>query len=323
MRADHGRATSKLTHFYGYWGNCRLENDNRRKERGAIVMSCRLGSCRLGVCLVVSLLIFAAPGSAQETQSPVDDRNAVGKVFQDCGACPSMVVIPEGRFMMGSPAGEQGRDDDEGPQHNVRIAKFAVGRFEVTFAEWDACVDDGGCGGYIPKDKGWGRGDRPAINVSWDRAKSYISWLATKTGAPYRLLTEAEWEYAARAGAGSAFGTGETIGESQAQFGGASGSAAQQTVPIGSFTPNAFGLHDMHGNVWEWVEDCWHDDYQNAPAEGAAWLAANDGLCGYRIYRGGSWLNVRSVVRSANRTGSPPDFSISNIGFRVARTLVP
>ena len=279
-------------------------------------------SCRLGVCFIVSLFVLGMPVSAQETQSAGDDGNAAGKVFQDCSTCPSMVVVPSGSFTMGSPAGERGRDDDEGPQHGVRIAKFAVGRFEVTFAEWDACVADGGCDGYSPKDKGWGRGNRPAINVSWDQAKSYVAWLTGKTGKPYRLLTEAEWEYAARAGTSSAFATGETIGASQAQLGGASGNA-RQTVPIGSFAPNAFGLHDMHGNVWEWVEDCWHDDYENAPEEGAAWLDANDGACGFRIYRGGSWFNIASVLRSANRTGSPPDFSISNIGLRVARAVAP
>jgi formylglycine-generating enzyme required for sulfatase activity len=279
-------------------------------------------SYRTGICLVASLLVSGIPGSAQEARSADDNGNAVGKVFQDCGECPSMVVVPPGRFMMGSPAEEQGRDDDEGPLHDVRIAKFAVGRFEVTFAEWDACVRDGGCGGYTPQDKGWGRGDRPVMNVSWDRAKSYVSWLALKTGKPYRLLTEAEWEYAARAGADAPFATGRTINVKQAQFGGASGHA-DQTVPVGSFTPNAFGLHDMHGNIWEWVEDCWHDDYENAPADGAAWLEANEGACGYRIYRGGSWFNIQSVVRSANRTGSPPDFTISNIGFRVAKTLEP
>jgi formylglycine-generating enzyme required for sulfatase activity len=221
---------------------------------------------------------------------------------------------------MGSPAGEQGRDEDEGPQHRVRIAEFAVGRYEVSFAEWDACVSDGGCGGYAPSDKGWGRGARPVMNVSWDRAKSYVDWLSAKTGNSYRLLTEAEWEYAARAGTASAFATGDRIGMDQAHFGGAQG-GAEQTVAVGSFKPNAFGLHDMHGNVWEWVEDCWHDNYADAPAEGAAWLEANDGACGYRIYRGGSWFNVQSVIRSANRTGSPPEFTISNIGFRVARTL--
>src|SRR5262249_16541944 len=154
------------------------------------------------------------------------------------------------------------------------------------------------------------------INVSWDQAKSYVSWLVIKTGAPYRLLTEAEWEYAARAGSVSAFATGNTINGKQAQLGGAR-SHVEQTAPAGSFAPNAFGLHDMHGNVWEWVEDCWHDDYENAPKDGVAWLEANDGACGFRIYRGGSWFNIRSVLRSANRTGSPPDFAISNIGFRV------
>jgi formylglycine-generating enzyme required for sulfatase activity len=279
-------------------------------------------SCRWGVCLIIPLSIFKAFGSAQAIQSADDSRDAAGTVFQDCSACPSMVVIPSGSFTMGSPAAEQGRDDDEGPQHDVRIPQFAVGRFEVTFAQWDACVADSGCAGYIPEDRGWGRGNRPVMNVSWDRAKSYVSWLASKTGKPYRLLTEAEWEYAARAGTRSAFATGETLQGKQAQFGGASGDVGQ-TVPVGSFPPNAFGLHDMHGNVWEWVEDCWHDHYENAPESGAAWLEANDGACGFRIYRGGSWFNVRSVVRSANRTGSAPGFSISNIGFRVARTLLP
>ena len=277
-------------------------------------------SCRLGICFIVSLFAFGMPGSAQESQSAVDNRDAVGTVFQDCSACPPMMVIPSGSFTMGSPTGEQQRDDDEGPQHSVRIAKFAVGRFEVTFAEWDACIEDGGCGGYVPYDKGWGRGSRPVMNISWDHAQSYVSWLAKKTGTPYRLLTEAEWEYAARAGTVSPFATGKTINEKQAQLGGASGTV-EQTVPVGSFTPNAFGLHDMHGNVWEWVEDCWHDDYENAPEEGQAWLEANDGACGYRIYRGGSWFNIRSVIRSANRTASPTHFSISNIGFRVAKTL--
>jgi formylglycine-generating enzyme required for sulfatase activity len=230
------------------------------------------------------------------------------------------MVMPAGRFTMGSPLDEMGRDDDEGPQHDVRVATFAVGRFEITFDEWDACVEDGGCSGYVPNDRGWGRGNRPVINVSWDQARSYASWLAGKTGASYRLLTEAEWEYASRAGSVSPFATGKTIDGRQAQLGGARGDV-EQTVPVGTFAPNAFGLHDMHGNVWEWVEDCWHDTYENAPEDGAAWLEVNDGACRFRVYRGGSWLNIRSVLRSANRTGSPSDFSISNIGFRVAKTL--
>jgi formylglycine-generating enzyme required for sulfatase activity len=277
---------------------------------------------RSGLCLAAVLALGGAPGLAQQAANTGNGDQAAARVFQDCGECPPMTVIDAGRFTMGSPAEEQGRDDDEGPQHPVSIGRFAAGRFEVTFAEWDACVADGGCDGYVPNDKGWGRGNRPVMNVSWHHVKSYVGWLARKTGKPYRLLTEAEWEYAARAGGVSAFATGETIRENQAQFGGAWGKV-DQTVPVGSFAPNPFGLHDMHGNVWEWVEDCWHDNYQNAPEAGAAWLEANDGACGYRIYRGGSWFNIRSVVRSANRTGSPPEFAISNIGFRVALTLAP
>ena len=161
------------------------------------------------------------------------------------------------------------------------------------------------------------------MNVSWSRAQSYVAWLAKKTGKPYRLLTEAEWEYAARAGAASAYATGATIDEKQARFSNTASHDAKQTVPVGSFDPNAFGLYDMHGNVWEWVEDCWHGNYEHAPAEGSAWLQEDGGMCDYRIYRGGSWYNNAEILRAANRTGSSPELSIINIGFRVARTLAP
>jgi formylglycine-generating enzyme required for sulfatase activity len=191
--------------------------------------------------------------------APAPTALPAGKTFRDCDVCPEMVVVPAGKFKMGSPAGEEGRSDDEGPRHPVEIAKaFAVGRYEVTFAEWDACVAGGGCNGHQPADEGWGRGRRPVINVSWNDAKSYVTWLSKKTGKPYRLLSEAEWEYAARAGTTSPFHFGATITPDQANYDGTytygagpKGVYRRKTVPVGSFPANDFGLSDMHGNVWE------------------------------------------------------------------------
>lgn len=183
-------------------------------------------------------------------------------VFRDCATCPEMTVVPPGAFQMGSPPGEEHRSSAEGPQHPVEIAHWlAVGTFEVTFAEWDTCVAEGGCR-HQPRDPGWGRDRRPAVNVSWqDVTAEFLPWLSNKTGEAYRLLTEAEWEYAARAGTSTAFSTGATITASQANFDGTSSYAGsprgpyrQQTLDAGSFPANAFGLHDVHGNVWEWVQ---------------------------------------------------------------------
>jgi formylglycine-generating enzyme required for sulfatase activity len=227
-----------------------------------------------------------------------------------------MVVVPAGSFMMGSPASEAGRLDDEGPQHRVTVAKpFAVGKFEVTVAEWDACVAGGGCN-HKPSDQGWGRGRRPVINVSWQDAKGYVAWLSRKTGRTYRLLSEAEWEYAARAGTTTPFSTGATISTDQANFGGNGGSAKE----VGSFKANAFGLHDMHGNVWEWVEDCWNGSYSGAPTDGSVWTS---GDCTSRVLRGGSWYGNPRLLRSANRDRFTTDFRNYGFGFRVGRTLTP
>ncbi|MDP6709224.1 MAG: SUMF1/EgtB/PvdO family nonheme iron enzyme, partial [Alphaproteobacteria bacterium] len=172
-----------------------------------------------------------------------------GEVFKDCHDCPEMVVIPAGSFQMGSPPSEEGRSKDEGPQHHVTIAKpFAVGKFEVTFAEWDACVLDAGCGGYRPKDRGWGRGRRPAIYVSWKDARAYVDWLSRETGKTYRLLSEAEWEYMARAGTTTPFHFGSTISTAQANYdgnyvygSGRKGEYRRKTIPVGSFSANRFG----------------------------------------------------------------------------------
>ena len=245
----------------------------------------------------------------------------VGEVFRDCAVCPEMVVVPAGAFTMGSPASEDGRLDDEGPLRRVTIpVPLAVGVHEVTFAEWDACVSAGGCGGYQPADRGWGRGSRPVINVSWEDAQGYLRWLSTRTGERYRLLSESEWEYVARAGTTTAYWWGASDGRNRAHcYGCASRWGGDQTAPVGSFRANAFGLHDVSGNVWEWVEDCRHEDYRGAPTDGSAWTSG--GNCGLRVLRGGSWLDYPPDLRSANRNRNIAGARFGGGGFRVSRTL--
>ena len=234
-----------------------------------------------------------------------------GDVFQDCWECPKMVAAPEGTYMMGSPESEKGRSDDEGPVHRVAFERpFAVAVCEVTFEEWDACVSDGGCNGYRPDDEGWGRGRRPVINVSWEDAQAYVKWLSRKTGKGYRLLSESEWEYVARAGKTGRYG--RRMRPWRFRYG------DWGTVEVGSYRPNAFGLHDVHGNVWEWVEDCWNEGYRGAPTDGSAW---GSGTCAARVSRGGSWIDDLWNLRLAKRFRVAAGTRGSIIGFRVARTL--
>ncbi len=252
-----------------------------------------------------------------------------GDVFRDCEGCPEMVVVPAGEYMMGSPEWEANRGKDEGPRHRVRIRRvFAAGKHEVTFEEWDACVAEGGCRGYRPGDAGWGRGRRPVIRVSWEDAKAYVGWLSEKTGKEYRLLTEAEWEYVARAGTTGPFHTGSTITTEQANYdgnytygSGSKGRYRERTVSVGTFPANGFGLHDVHGNVREWVEDCWHGDYEGAPTDGSAWVSG--GSCSKRVLRGGSWFSFPRFLRSAYRDWITAGFRLRHGGFRIARTLTP
>ena len=255
-----------------------------------------------------------------------------GRVFRDCPECPELVVVPAGSFTMGSPSSEGRRHDDEGPQHRVTIPEpIAVGKYEVTFAEWNACVAAGGCNGHRPDDEGWGRGQRPVIDVNWGDAKAYVGWLSRKTGERYRLLSEAEWEYSARAGTTGPFHFGSTISTDQANYdgnytygSGRKGVYRRKTMPVGSFSANGFGLHDVHGNVWEWVEDCVHDSYAGgAPTDGSAWVSG--GGCNRRVLRGGSWVNDRpGGLRSAHRIGDAAgDSGAASNGFRVSRTLTP
>jgi formylglycine-generating enzyme required for sulfatase activity len=242
-----------------------------------------------------------------------------GQSFKECAKhCPEMVVIPAGNFMMGSPDDEADRLASENPRHRVTIAKpFAIGKFEVTFEEWDTCVALRGCPQV--SDSGWGRGTRPVINVTWHDAKQYVDWLAKMTGKPYRLLTEAEWEYAARAETYSAYPWGNDIGNKNANCDGCGSEwDNKQTSPVGSFAPNGFGLFDMHGNVWEWVQDCYQDTYNGVPTDGSAFVTNN---CGSRVVRGGAWIYVPHYLRSARRGWNTTDGRSASFGFRIGRTL--
>jgi formylglycine-generating enzyme required for sulfatase activity len=251
-----------------------------------------------------------------------------GAAFRECTKdCPEMIVVPAGNFMMGSPGNEKGRynneDDGNGRQIRVTISQpFAVSKSDVTFADWDACVSVGGC----PQegraaDAGWGRGTRPVIYVSWDDAQAYAAWLSRMTGKTYRLLTEAEWEYAARAGSPTAYYWGDEIGKGNANCAGCSSQwDNRQTSPVGSFKPNAFGLYDMAGNVWQWVQDCYHPNYDGAPPDGSAWTSGD--CSSGRVLRGGSWDNTPQNLRSAVRGRFTTVDRGSDLGFRVGRTLI-
>jgi formylglycine-generating enzyme required for sulfatase activity len=271
--------------------------------------------------------------------------------FKECEVCPDMVVLPPGAFEMGASEREseevrETSDNSQHPRidwpgrelpiHEVRFASpVAVGRFAVTFDEWDACVADGGCGGYQPSDagklsrrgspgpdSGWGRGKQPVINVSWSDAQAYAAWLSRKTGQHYRLLSEAEREYATRAGTTTPFWWGNSVSPERANydknFSQHRGRPEGKPLPVDAFAPSPWGLYQVHGNIVEWVEDCWHSDYEGAPTDGSAWLA---GHCKMRVERGGAWSAPAERIRSAAR--SPADVSVRNefVGFRVARTL--
>ncbi|MGD9828253.1 MAG: bifunctional serine/threonine-protein kinase/formylglycine-generating enzyme family protein [Hyphomicrobiaceae bacterium] len=247
--------------------------------------------------------------------------------FKDCEGCPEMVVVPPGRYLMGSPPGEAGHSANEAPQHPVTISKpFAVSRFEVTFEEWQACVAEEACE-LSDADPSWRRAGHPVVYVSWDDAKAYVAWLSRKTGQSYRLLTEAEWEYVARAGTTTPFWWGTSVTSAQANFDGTGTGAAggkglyrRRTLPVASFAPNPWGLYNVHGNIWEWVEDCWTPGYGGSPADGAP---RTSGDCLVRVTRGGSWLSDPSNLRAADRVWNRSDLRAAYIGIRVARTLEP
>ena len=287
--------------------------------------------------LIIALMVLAGmsgavAGDAQSRAAPLSstEERALrpNDSFRECDTCPEMVVVPAGSFIMGSPDDEKARGKNEGPQHRVTLARsFAVGRFAVTFDEWDACVADGGCNGYAPNDGGWGRGQRPVIYVSWDDANVYVVWLSRKTGKTYRLLSEAEREYVTRAGTTTPFWWGASISTQQANYSGddAFGSDSkeedrQRTLPVDSFQPNPWGLYQVHGNVSEWIQDCYHDGYAGAPSDGSAWTS---GDCSRRVVRGGAWFDPPGNLRAASRGGDAAADWDGLEGFRLARTLTP
>ena len=238
-----------------------------------------------------------------------------------------MVTLPAGRFIMGAPEAEEDSRPNERPQREVSVPSFGLGRFAVTFAQWDAARASGA---ELPEaaDEGWGRGDLPVINVSWQDAQAYCAWLNRRLGLVrlYRLPTEAEWEYACRAGTTTAFSFGPTISPAQANYdgnytygGGRKGKYRDRTVAVGSLPGNAWGLHEMHGNVLEWVEDVYRDSYADAPTDGSR--AVRGDAAAPRVLRGGSCFNLPRSLRSAYRSRGNPDSRNCSVGFRLARTL--
>lgn len=245
----------------------------------------------------------SATVAAEPPPAPV-----VSKTYRDCDDCPEMMRLEGGTFTMGSAATESGHRAWEGPQRQVTLAPLAIGLKEVTLAEWDACVAGGGCGNYTPTDKGWGRGARPAIMVSWNDAQAYVKWLSGKTGKTYRLPTEAEWEYAARGGTSTTYWWGDRYVSGNVPHG--------KTDESGAHEANGFGLFDVSGNVSEWVQDCYVNSFANAPTDGKAVVTGN---C-QRVIRGGGWKADASDLRIANRSRLAPGTRDTSIGFRVAAT---
>ncbi|MGO8954668.1 MAG: SUMF1/EgtB/PvdO family nonheme iron enzyme [Rhodomicrobium sp.] len=327
------------------------ERQRNTEEEGVVALARKLARAAVGMRVDAAFvrppgLEWFVPGAGKS------------EGFKDLDIGPEMVVVPAGSFSMGSPPGSPECNDIESPQHTVTIAKpFAIGRFAITFAEWDTAQQDNGWqlitgrAGRQPNDYGWGRGVRPVIDVDWDDAKAYVKWLSQKTGRVYRLPSEAEWEYACRAGTTTPFWWGQWITPEQANYhvsddpdevsadpyvrGGQKGVYRwRRTLPVNSFEANPWGLYQVHGNVLELCEDLWHSNYHGAPGDGSAWTTGG----GYhRVGRGGSWMSYPSLLRSAFRRNDdksvvketeilfrdlPDDLLFPlDIGFRVARTL--
>jgi formylglycine-generating enzyme required for sulfatase activity len=255
-----------------------------------------------------------SPIKVEAAKSPSDDETLE---IQDCDDCPIMVKIPAGNFAMGSPVDEPARSEDEGPQHRITINRFFyVGKFEVTLKQWEACVREQGCS-HNPRNEVWSRESSPVTDVSWFDALAYVNWLSSKTGRNYRLLSEAEWEYAARAGSKTAYSFGPTP-DNLSSFAWFESNSKNQPHLVGEKLGNEFGLYDMHGNVMEWTQDCWNQNYIGAPADGRPWT---NGVCSQRVLRGGSWAGKPEQLRSSSRnSSSAAESRYSDLGFRVAIT---
>ena len=317
-------------------------------KRDALKLSLFTGSLLVGLSLIGWIGPSVTTAVAQSSDpyiSAIDDRPAARlrrsrereEVIRPVIAlprpegAPEMVLIQPGSFLMGSPIHQKQRDRNEGPQVRVNIDyAFEISRYEVTFDEWNACVNGGGCKGYRPGDNGWGRGKRPVTNISYNDAQSYIKWLNAKTGLTYRLPSEAEWEYVARAGQPLPFSTqaGQSISPRVANFNGEfpygpngqKGEYLRKTVPVGSYTANSFGVYDIHGNVYEFVSDCYVAGHAGNPGDGSP---RRDGNCDARIIRGGSWVTHGYQMRAAKRLRYTMDHRYDDFGFRLARTFGP
>ncbi|MDQ2987396.1 MAG: formylglycine-generating enzyme family protein [Armatimonadota bacterium] len=315
---------------------------------------------------LIVLASFISLQCAPKARTVVSADLRPGQTFRDCANCPEMVVVPAGGFTMGSPPSEQGRDDREGPERSVSIRQFAAGKFDVTRGQWAAFVlatkrvTSEGCyySGLSKQNEakaswrnlGFPQDDsHPVVCVTWNDTQDYLRWLSHQTGDNYRLLTESEWEYAARAGTTTPYPWGATASHEYANYGADSGLSPGlapgrdrwlRTSPVGSFPPNAFGLYDMHGNVLQYVEDCFASSYSGLPADGSANKVVVDlkiegrlsvlngtSSCSYRMLRGGDYTNPPRRIRSAYRNFAPPpgatlqDYRSAGVGFRVAKTL--
>ena len=295
-------------------------------------------ACSVGRVAAILAAILIAPNLSLAA----DERRA-GKSFRDCDTCPEMVVVPAGTYLMGKDGGAK----RERPAHRVTIGSaLAIGKYEATFDEWEVCIEERGCKAMImgpaplgkrevsfaeweacrtddlcqilPDDHNWGRGRRPVINITFSDAEDFVRWLSRKTGHAYRLPTEAEWEYAARGGTSTVYSWGDEVGTNNANCRTCAPTISHKTFPVGSYKPNPFGLFEVHGNVWEWVQDCWHPSHEGAPANGSARLSD---ACKYRTTRSGSWYYVSTNVRSTYRARFDPRAFSYGIGMRVLREL--
>ena len=320
----------KVEHLFIYEGRKRVKNiaapvavygivpgheraaflQHRRRRKAVLVATgAVLGAATVGWAWYAFVPFHRAPPSAEVL--PL-------RVFRDCPDCPELVEIPSGAFERGSPSSEPGHRGSEGPVTRVTIrAKFAIGRYPVTFGEWDQCVRDGACK-HVPNDRGWGRGTGPVFYVSWNDTGEFLAWLNARSGKTYRLPSESEWEYAARAGTRTPYPWGNDVGHKMANCSGCSDDASDRATPVGSFPPNRFNLFDMHGNVWQWVADCWNASYAGAPGDGSPWLR---GECGKAVVRGGAWGLAQKDIRSARRDGDNKNLRSGRRGFRIARDL--
>jgi formylglycine-generating enzyme required for sulfatase activity len=302
---------------------------------------------RLSLVFAVAGAVAMSPVAGWAASPKAVKPQKAGRVFTDCATCPEMVVIPPGSFLMGSPETERGRDSDE-IRHKVTITYwFAVSKFPITWNQWEACVRDAMCDGQaveaalrLDKDgrpiqpyKDHGRGNRPVVGVSWYDAQNFVGWMNRKNGRDkYRLLSESEFEYAARGGTTTAYWWGDNPSHDYANYGkdsveeGLGGLAkgrdrwADETSPVGSFPPNPFGLYDMHGNIYQWIEDCYETDVTKMPTDGSA---VKSGNCSSRGFRSNSFESNANTLRSANRAFVyPPNTRGRNyLGFRIAKDL--